>query len=115
MSETEGRAVAGLRLLQHKSVTRGAVNKRTCSGELLLHKVQKWLKGIHNDFLGGLNQKVNGCDGSKARGYLHNTWSMSGYNMLWVNDGPHILGEYPMGVPFLFIYKKGKGNLIDPI
>ena len=37
------------------------------SGGLLLHEVTK-IKGSHNDFLSGLNQKGSGSNGSKARG-----------------------------------------------
>ena len=37
---------------------------------------------------------------------------VAGYNTLWVNSSPHVLGEYPKSILFLVIYKKEKGNLI---
>ena len=40
------------------------------SGNYLLHKIQKWLKAIHNDFLSGLNQKGSVSNGSKTAGFV---------------------------------------------
>ena len=37
---------------------------------------------------------------------------VAGYNIPCVDDSPPVLGEYTKGVPFLFIYKKEKENLI---
>lgn len=36
----------------------------------------------------------------------------AGSHILWVHVGPHILGENPKGIPFLFIYKQENVNLI---
>lgn len=65
----------------------------------------------HSDFLCGLNQKSSGNNGSKARGCPHATGSSSGYMAQWWSLC--FLGEYPKGIPFIFIYRMEKGNLID--
>ena len=37
---------------------------------------------------------------------------VAGYNTLWIDGSPCVLGECPKGIPFLFIYKKKKGTLL---
>ena len=61
-----------------------------------------------------LNQKGNGCNGSKAK--VVSQWhrlqllATMPYGPMAV---PVFWGKYPRDSLFLFIYKKGKGNLIS--
>lgn len=82
------------------------VQRDESSGGRLLHGVQRGLRGIHNDFLGGLNQKGDGGNGSKARGTAPSHSPIGGYDTLRIDGGPQVSGSIPKGIPFLFMYKE---------
>lgn len=33
-----------------------------------------------------------------------------GYNILWLEDGSHVLCDYSKGIPFLLTYERKKGS-----
>lgn len=74
---------------------------------LLPHGVQRWLKGIPNDFLGGLNQKGDGSSDSKARGIAPYHSPIDGYNALRMDGGPQVSGSIPKGNSPPFHIQKG--------
>ena len=68
-----------------------------------------WLKAIHNDFLGGLNQKGSGNHVSKARGDISMLQGpITDCNSLWVHGGPCDFRWLHQGPSFLFHTQKRK-------